>query len=934
MSSNELRDLVFALQALRRRVERDAFALGGALGVAADSFPHQIANVARVLGDTEVRHLLADEVGLGKTVQALMVLNALRLQRPSLRAAILVPDTLMVQWREELRGRAHVAPEEGDTEPADEFQASRPALLWPEALGKLPGGRVVDALRRYDLLIVDELQLFTEELQRQVVAAATRASHVLLLTATPAFHDVARMDRLFQIIEPGRAAAVNGGALFEALRAREERASDLLAGGLWAEGELGGPPPSQSPRRAAALGHCTVRRVIRTRRDAWRGYMPVRSPETTFVEPTDAEVERQRLMWRYFRHLGELPRDIGLQQLAQRALRSPASLRPRVTKLRGDGHEREGLLSEVQRHLGPEFGDSRFDELCDILQDIWTTSHDARVLVCAGDNPTVDDLVARLPKLFDKMPSTGAPLIVASLRNQTRGPDALVPSEDIIAGAIRSFRSGDAQLLVAAEVGSSGLNLQCTRHLVLYSIPWDPHEVEQWIGRIDRIGNTAVGNDAGAVLPIVVHIIAQRGLVDERIVEIMRATTILERSISLDGARVAEVADSIQAAALAGDGAAWATILERAQELGASREIEELGLPLVPDLPWTRDAALALASRLRDARPTPPAMAGPAETGVRGRERALLGWLLAMKRAKEYDVREVDRGRGIGSFGYVDFGGQRRSLDQLARRPLDESLIAGLGRPFFFRHRRAKLEQPPVPEYARPNGPPRPLYFLDHGCPAHENLVDVWLRDAPAVQRFALRPPNDHPLAQLRGAAICLMIAHLDPAALIAESMGGSAKVLLAIEADRRFLLQHLPASLLLGGVSVRGDNTVQALPDDIVERFVAPAEDDLMLETRTSTWPEPQWLTDRLRLQAVERAASILTAKADAAWGGTFDELRNAIDDRCYVLETDRSDRTLIGDQSGADEARSRQDWLRASGRAGALNGVRLWRTVWCLLE
>ena len=101
MNRNAYVDLCVHLQALRRRTEEVRSPLAPALGVAGSIYTHQLANVLRVLTDIRVRHLLADEVGLGKTVQALMILNALRRQRRDLRALVVVPDTaLMVQWRD------------------------------------------------------------------------------------------------------------------------------------------------------------------------------------------------------------------------------------------------------------------------------------------------------------------------------------------------------------------------------------------------------------------------------------------------------------------------------------------------------------------------------------------------------------------------------------------------------------------------------------------------------------------------------------------------------------------------------------------------------------------------------------------------------------------------------------------------------------------
>ena len=95
-------DLCLQVQAARREYEGIRTPLAPAVGVAASLYTHQLANVYRVLTDVRVRHLLADEVGLGKTVQALMVLNALRAQRSDLQALVVVPDRLVPQWRDEI----------------------------------------------------------------------------------------------------------------------------------------------------------------------------------------------------------------------------------------------------------------------------------------------------------------------------------------------------------------------------------------------------------------------------------------------------------------------------------------------------------------------------------------------------------------------------------------------------------------------------------------------------------------------------------------------------------------------------------------------------------------------------------------------------------------------------------------------------------------
>ena len=250
-------DLLFGVQALRRKVEQLRSPVFGALGIRAQVFPHQVANVHRILTDVNVRHLLADEVGLGKTVQALMVINALRLERPSLRALILVPDHLFEQWRDELWARAHQAP---DDRPLSEDSERFIRLAWPAKI-RLP--TEIDAAQ-YDLLIVDELHHLRSDLQQRIVDQAAEFSYVLALTATPRFQEPRRHAQLLQLLEPHRVLLADQEGVAQAasseeqvaeerfapsinaLHARDARAADLLDDvGAPGWGALGGAPVGQ-----------------------------------------------------------------------------------------------------------------------------------------------------------------------------------------------------------------------------------------------------------------------------------------------------------------------------------------------------------------------------------------------------------------------------------------------------------------------------------------------------------------------------------------------------------------------------------------------------------------------------------------------------------------------------------------------------------------
>src|SRR5690606_31767956 len=130
----------------------------------------------------------ADEVGLGKTIQALMVLNALRSEEPGLTALIIVPDGLVTQWRDEILTRAHTAPM-GDDEDDDEVVQGGQylRLVWEDQLRTAkpdgtPKFRLADIdPARYDMLIVDELHHLRADVQDRVVRVAAGFKHILVL---------------------------------------------------------------------------------------------------------------------------------------------------------------------------------------------------------------------------------------------------------------------------------------------------------------------------------------------------------------------------------------------------------------------------------------------------------------------------------------------------------------------------------------------------------------------------------------------------------------------------------------------------------------------------------------------------------------------------------------------------------------------------------
>ena len=768
-------DLCLTAQALRREFEGVRTPLAPATGAAAFLYTHQIANVFRVITDLRVRHLLADEVGLGKTVQALMILNALRYQRRDLRALVIVPNNLVTQWRDEILTRAHTAPTERETS-FEEGQYIR--LAWEDQLGRTgeedrPGWLLADIdPARYQVLVVDELHSLRSDVQDRIVRVAGAFEHVLVLTATPAFQDSKRHAQLFAVLEPERSAmarrradrtdpeTADNSLGVEDFSRWPDYAARAVVEGLLERDRSASASCAAGDEEATALVHCAYRRVIRTRRADYGGVLPRRRHVPLLIEPLGAEVERQSLMWRYFAHLDSISLRVDPVLLAKRVILSPPSLRQRVDFLRRYGHEREGLLERVKPLVDQRHGDSRVDALVDLLAEIWTQDSTQRVLVAAQDNLTVDYLFevvqARLPVIGSLQ--CRVPLVAARIRQgmMTEVVDDLGGYGNETVENLELFQRGEAQVLFAPEVVREGLNLQCAGILVLYSVPWRPLEVEQWIGRLDRIGNAAAFPTEGEAGTVDIYTIAQKGLVDEKVVAVLQSFHAFERSVNLDGDHLEEVAQRIEAAALRPERANWRGLEDASEEMAAEDDIQELHSALRPHLPWTKEWATGLRQYLESLPPAPLALTSSAhaKTGPRSWDRAVEGMVKLLDRAGEYHIRwntdpDVGRFRTLWyRFGNALADGHK---DTLCRVVFSFGADPGHDRHPRYAHafitRRGNIGAPPHRSATMifDGGEfDRPLGFLNFGNALHDELIEGWLPDANELRFVDVVLFDDH----------------------------------------------------------------------------------------------------------------------------------------------------------------------------------------------
>ena len=918
-------DLCITVQALRRSVEGIRTPLAPATGVAAYVYTHQAATAFRVLTDIRVRHLLADEVGLGKTVQALMILNALRYERPGLRALVVVPNPLAAQWRDEIMTRAHSTPI-GDESGGEGPQYIR--LAWEDQLNQSnPDGSATWRLadidpNRYDVLIVDELHRLRANLQDRLVRVARDFQHLLLLTATPAFQDARRHAQLFAMLEPersslARASEASDSATVETILGRDQATA-----------------ASCVPEKltVAALTNCAYRRVIRTRRSDYQGVLPTRKHIALRTQPLSVEKERQALMWDYFKHLDDVRLEVDPVKLAKRVILSPPSLEQRIDYLRRYGHERLGLLERAKPLVHPSQGDSRADALVDLLSRIWRSDKTDRVIVAAQDNLTVDylfDIVrARIP-LIGRIGSR-TPLVAARIRQgmTTEALQDLGGAGNETNENLELFQRGEAQVLFAPELAQTGLNLQCARILVLYSVPWMPQEVDQWIGRLDRIGNAAAFGPDGAARTIDIYTISQEGLVDERVVTVLQRFRAFERSVNLDGAHLQGVSDLIEAAALRPQQANWHHLEDETEAMALEDEVTELESALRPHLPWNVEWAAEIRKHIESIPPAPLALVPPGRcpTGPRSWDRASEGMWRLLSRADEFHIRlneDPDGGRFQSIWYRFGAPGIKHARDVLSRPVFtfgqDPSFDRSPKHAHAFISRRGDITSPPrrwVTLRIDEEDTLRPLHFGSFGNALHDELVAEWRPKTVKMFSVQIDLPSGHPYFEYGGAGLYVIrLSVLDAAAALEAPTTAKNSFLAiataatrtppdqletlmprfqremecAIEADTRWLRACLIGELCVQGLKATSKRWGQATIDEI-RTLLNPLFGLSDGMPRSSAWTPPERWHRQIE-GAVARLRNVGQDSAQTSWSHRLPAFRSALEARCEVLREEARD-------------------------------------------
>ncbi len=848
---SEFHRTLLGIHAQARRIDRD-HALLGALGVGAFAYAHQIDSVHRMLTGAACRWLLADEVGLGKTIQAIMVMRALAAQSPKpLAVALVVPDDLVSQWEEELLCRGHVlaleSGEEGDIVGNLVIRLVRPSRL-------VAGGRI--AAERIDLLLVDEFTKLQVQVRRDLIAAARVIPNVLVLTATPALHQTATRKELMALLEPeaDRVAQAEDRDILKVLAERESHALEHH----WADLQ------EASKRRAVEESYGLYRRLIRTARTDYPDALPKRVYQPARVAATDGDVGRASSARAYLEAARASNLDIRREALLQVAGRSPQSLRDRLSTLKRTSGILQEAWRQIDRCLRDELGDAKLDALVDHLRKLHARQPEARVVVVAEDNPTTDYLRDAIEKLTD--------VKVAKKRRSVGAEEVLEVQITLLKEALDDFISGEAKVLVAADAAKEGHNLQFADEIIFFALPWSPPDIQQWIGRIDRLGTKGIpANRRISITPLVVE-----GSIESSILGVLESTGVFLRSEVFDESEWMDISNAISAAANGSAGASWIDAAKQAKSLGEAYD-EWLKITRLPPSPRMA-LALKCEARFRDRTYALPMVTfeGDEWNWHLSREKAVEAMI---KLARE-DYLEVRNGQDDCQRFKTVWYKTKPKEDDLIIPDLD-ARSSGFRQAFITR--RSSIECPPRPYVVQKDDRKRRLHFFDHGSSLHDGAVAAFERHAPAtdiVTEFTVEYPTGHPILRWEGRRMLLAVCELDlldalrvdieeilgpnnPHASKAEQdarVAGGRMVLNQFQADRRWLIDLCPPELLF-----------TALVEDGEDMAAADAVADIL---------DP-FLNGSCARQVGKRRSALSEARLKAARGTAFSHLRKRGNER-----------------------------------------------------
>ncbi|OMC78106.1 ATP-dependent helicase [Paenibacillus odorifer] len=431
--------------------------------------PHQLDTAHKVLFEMSGRAILADEVGLGKTIEAGLVLKEYLVRGLVSKVLILVPASLVLQWVRELNAKFGIT-----------AVAQKKAYSWGNAIvvasmdtAKRDPHKEILLENEYDMLIIDEAhKLKNKKSTNYLFVQQLRKKYCLLLTATPVQNDLGELFNLITILKPGQLGNQGDFASNFVVDKRQPKN----------EGQLRDELSKVMIRNRRGEGPVNF-----TKRKVRNIPLVLSQEEKNLYNSVTSFVKDQ-----YQESGGNLSSMLSLVTLQREVCSSRdavfITLVNLIKKLPADSPKRDRMM-ELLQTLRTVKTNTKAETTLALIQEM-----NEKVIVFTEYRATQEYLLQYFRE--------HGLMCVSYSGGMNRG------KKDWMMDLFR----GRAQVMIATEAGGEGINLQFCHHMINFDLPWNPMRVEQRIGRVHRLGQE---ND------VVIYNLSTQGTIEEHILHLL-----------------------------------------------------------------------------------------------------------------------------------------------------------------------------------------------------------------------------------------------------------------------------------------------------------------------------------------------------------------------------------------------------------------------------
>lgn len=431
--------------------------------------PHQTETARKVLFEMRGRAILADEVGLGKTIEAGLILKEYIVRGLVRKVLILVPASLVLQWVRELNQKFNIPA----VAQKKEYSWQNDVVVASMDTAKRDPHKEILLGNEYDMVIVDEAhKLKNKKTTNYQFMLKLRKKYCLLLTATPVQNDLSELFNLITLLKPGQLGGQND---FSANFVIDKRV----------------------PKNEGQLKDELAKIMIRNRRGDGELQFTKRNVKNIHVELSPEEKQLYDGVTSF------------VKDQYQASGGDFSSMLSLVTLQREVCSSRDAVfvtLVNLSKKLAPD--SPLRDKIWDLVGIIKTITANSKAEKAMELIQGMDDKVI----IFTEYRATQEYLLnYFRARNMTAVPYRGGMNRGKKDWMMDLFR-GRAQVMIATEAGGEGINLQFCHQMINFDLPWNPMRVEQRIGRVHRLGQK---ND--------VHIynLSTKGTIEEHILNLL-----------------------------------------------------------------------------------------------------------------------------------------------------------------------------------------------------------------------------------------------------------------------------------------------------------------------------------------------------------------------------------------------------------------------------